>query len=88
MKKIAVIAFVLLISCTTVKACIYESHYTRIAKVTNVKNETVRVEDDRGHIWEFFGTGFKKDDEVKLTFFDNHTPTLTDDEITDAVIIK
>lgn len=55
-----------------------ESHYTRMARYVG-DNKFV---DKCGYVWEYEGD-FKKNQhyEYELVMFDNHTETITDDEI-------
>ena len=60
--------------------------YTREAKVISSFNDEV-VMDSYGHVWSFYGDGFKAKDKVKLYMDSLGTDNVTDDIITDAEII-
>ena len=62
-----------------------ETHYNRVAIVTQCKGDDVIVEDSQGNIFAFGGDGFKVGDEVVLKMYTNHTDnTIKDDEILNA----
>lgn len=61
--------------------------YTREAKVISSFNNEVVVMDSYGHVWSFYGDGFKARDKVKLHMDSLGTNNVTDDIITDAEII-
>lgn len=62
--------------------------YTREAKVISSFNDEVVVMDDYGHVWSFYGDGFKAKDKVKLYMDSLGTDNVTDDIITNAEVIK
>ena len=60
----------------------YEHHYTREAKVVEVSDDLVVVEDACGYEWEFYGDGYEVGQQVKMKMFTNYThDTIFDDEI-------
>ena len=60
----------------------YEHHYTRDAKVVEVSDDLVVVEDACGHEWEFYGDSYEVGQQVKMTMFTNYThDTIFDDKI-------
>ena len=60
----------------------YEHHYTREAKVVEVSDDLVVVEDNCGYVWEFYGNGYEVGQQVKMKMFTNYThDTIFDDEI-------
>ena len=62
-----------------------ETHYNRVATVTECKGDDVIVEDSQGNVFAFGGDGFKVGDEVVLKMYTNHTDdTIEDDEILNA----
>lgn len=63
------------------------TRYTREAKVISSFNDEVVVMDEYGHVWSFYGDGFKAKDKVKLYMDSLGTDSVTDDIITDAEII-
>lgn len=64
------------------------TRYTREAKVISSFNDEVVVMDSSGHIWNFYGGGFKAKDRVKLYMDSLGTDNVTDDIITNAEVIK
>jgi hypothetical protein len=48
----------------------------------------VTIEDTRGHLWEYETEKVSKGDNVKITFFDNHTHRIYDDEIVKIKVLK
>lgn len=61
-----------------------QTHYTRTGKIQSVVADELRIIDTTGNIWIFYGEGFRKNDNVKMTMYNNHT----DLEITDDIIEK
>lgn len=64
------------------------TRYTREAKVISSFNDEVTVMDISGHIWSFYGDGFKAGDRVKLYMDSLGTDNVTDDIITNAEVIE
>lgn len=79
----------LIVSATLTSICGFSSFtkYTREAKVISSFNNEVVVMDSYGHVWSFYGDGFKARDKVKLYMDSLGTDSVTDDIITDAEII-
>ena len=79
----------LVVSATLSSICGFGSFtkYTREAKVISSFNNEVVVMDNYGHVWSFYGDGFKAKDKVKLYMDSLGTDSVTDDIITDAEII-
>lgn len=79
----------LVVSATLISICGFDSFtkYTREAKVISSFNNDVVVMDSYGHVWSFYGDGFKARDKVKLHMDSLGTNNVTDDIITDAEII-
>jgi hypothetical protein len=79
----------LVVSATLISICGFDSFtkYTREAKVISSFNNEVVVMDSYGHVWSFYGDGFKARDKVKLHMDSLGTNNVTDDIITDAEII-
>lgn len=79
----------LVVSATLISICGFGSftRYTREAKVISSFNNEVVVMDSYGHVWSFYGDGFKARDKVKLHMDSLGTNNVTDDIITDAEII-
>ena len=63
-----------------------ECHYTQDATITALEeDDEVVFVDARGEEWSFFGEGYEVGQEVRVTFYTNHTDTeLFDDEIVDV----
>ena len=65
-----------------------ESTYNMTGKVLNQTNGIWAIEDSRGEIWEYESEALAKGEEVKITFFDNHTHRIYDDEIVKVKVLK
>ena len=51
-----------------------ECHYTQDATITALEeNDEVVFVDARGEEWSFFGEGYEVGQEVRVTFYTNHT---------------
>lgn len=62
-----------------------ETHYNRLAIVTECKNDNIITKDKQGNLFAFEGDGFKVGDEVVLEMYTNHTDNIIkDDEILNA----
>ena len=73
-----VIVFAILITIVGYVEC----HYTQDATITALEenNEVVFV-DARGEEWSFFGDGYEVGQEVKVTFYTNHTDGCIYDDV-------
>lgn len=58
-----------------------ESTYTRTVTVVNTQDNEVIVKDYQGNYWSFVGEGYKVNEQLTVVMTDNHTSTITDDEI-------
>lgn len=60
-----------------------ECHYTQDATITALEEDgEVVFVDARGEEWSFFGEGYEVGQEVKVTFYTNHTDRYVyDDEV-------
>jgi hypothetical protein len=58
-----------------------EAHYNREVVVTDVDCIEVTVEDEQGHLWSFFGSDYRVGQQLTVVMYDNHTDSITDDEI-------
>ena len=58
-----------------------EAHYTRDVVVTDVDCIEVIVEDEQGHLWSFVGSDYTVGQQLTVVMYDNHTDSITDDEI-------
>lgn len=65
-----------------------ESTYSVDGLVIDKDADEWIIEDSRGHIWSYENNFLIKGDEVKITFFDNHTDNITDDEIVKIKVSK
>ena len=64
-------------------ASFVECHYTQDATITALEEDgEVVFVDARGEEWSFFGEGYEVGQEVKVTFYTNHT----DRDIYDDVV--
>ena len=59
-----------------------ECHYTQDATITALEEDgEVVLVDARGEEWSFFGEGYEVGQEVKVTFYTNHTDEYIYDDI-------
>ena len=59
-----------------------ECHYTQDATITALEeNDEVVFVDARGEEWSFFGEGYEVGQEVKVTFYTNHTDRCIYDDV-------
>lgn len=65
-----------------------ESTYHIRGKVLNQTNGIWAIEDSRGEIWEYESKTLAKGEDVTITFFDNHTYGIYDDEIIKVKVLK
>lgn len=65
-----------------------ETTYDMVGTVWEKVDGNWLIEDSRGEIWGYHADNLHKGDEVKITFFDNHTHRIYDDEIVKVKIIK
>lgn len=65
-----------------------ETTYDLQGTVVECHANMVTVEDTRGHLWEYETEKVSKGDNVKITFFDNHTHRIYDDEIVKIKVLK
>lgn len=64
-------------------ASFVECHYTQDATITSLEEDgEVVFVDARGEEWSFFGEGYEVGQEVRVTFYTNHT----DRDIYDDVV--
>ena len=67
----------------------HETHYTRDAIVIEIEDNTIVVVDTTDNVWEFEGTNYKINDNVKMVMNTMHTDSnIYDDEIEKVTIIK
>ena len=78
-----VIAIAIVFAILVAMVSYVECHYTQDATITALEenNEVVFV-DARGEEWSFFGDGYEVGQEVRVTFYTNHT----DRDIYDDVV--
>ena len=73
-----VIVFAILITMVSYVEC----HYTQDATITALEEDgEVVFVDARGEEWSFFGEGYKVGQEVKVTFYTNHTDRCIYDDV-------
>ena len=65
-----------------------ETTYDLQGTVVECNANIATVEDTRGHLWEYETEKVSKGDNVKITFFDNHTHRIYDDEIVKIKVLK
>lgn len=59
-----------------------ECHYTQDATITALEEDgEVVFIDARGEEWSFFGDGYEVGQEVKVTFYTNHTDRYIYDDV-------
>lgn len=58
-----------------------EHNYTMDARVTKQYGDFILCEDPTGHIWAAEESGFERGQKVKISFYDNNTPTNRLDDI-------
>lgn len=59
-----------------------ECHYTQDATITALEeDDEVVFIDARGEEWSFFGEGYEVGQEVKVTFYTNHTDRYIYDDV-------
>lgn len=62
-----------------------ETHYNRLAIVTECKDDNIITKDKQDNLFAFKGDGFKVGDKVVLKMYTNHTDnTIKDDKILNA----
>lgn len=63
-------------------ASFVECHYTRKATITTIEEDgEVVFVDARGEEWSFFGEGYEVGQEVRVTFYTNHTDEFVYDDV-------
>lgn len=88
MMKKAILGLMLSVAMSSICGFGGFTKYTREAKVISSFNDEVVVMDSSGHIWSFYGDGFKARDRVKLYMDSLGTDIVTDDIIINAEVIK
>lgn len=79
LKTIAIVTvFVTLIAMVGYVEC----HYTQDATITALEeDDEVVFVDARGEEWSFFGEGYEVGQEIKVTFYTNHTDRYIYDDV-------
>ena len=73
-----VIVFAILITMVSYVEC----HYTQDATITALEeDDEVVFIDARGEEWSFFGEGYEVGQEVRVTFYTNHTDGYIYDDV-------
>lgn len=67
------------------QAYYYENHYEKVAKVKDVDDVVVTIEDTNGYEWEFIGVGFEQGMIVKARMFTNYTDNIIGDDVVENV---
>lgn len=67
------------------QALYWEHHYNKVAKVKDVDDVVVTIEDTNGYEWEFIGVGFKQGMIVKARMFTNYTDNIIGDDVIESV---
>lgn len=63
-----------------------ECHYTQDATITALEeDDEVVFVDARGEEWSFFGEGYEVGQEIKVTFYTNHTDRYIYDDVVCSV---
>lgn len=65
-----------------------ETTYDLQGTVVECNANMVTIEDARGNLWEYEIDKVSKGDNIKITFFDNHTHKMYDDEIVKVKVLK
>ena len=77
-----VIAIAIVFAILVVMVSYVECHYTQDATITALEeNGEVIFIDARGEEWSFFGEGYEVGQEVKVTFYTNHTDGCIYDDV-------
>ena len=77
-----VIAIVIVFAILVTIVGYVECHYTQDATITALEeDDEVVFIDARGEEWSFFGEGYEVGQEVKVTFYTNHTDRYIYDDI-------
>lgn len=76
------IAIVTVFATLVAMAGFVECHYTQGATITALEEDgEVVFVDARGEEWSFFGDGYEVGQEVKVTFYTNHTDRCIYDDV-------
>ena len=77
-----VIAIVTVFATLITMVSYVECHYTQDATITALEeDDEVVFVDARGEEWSFFGEGYEVGQEVKVTFYTNHTDRYIYDDV-------
>ena len=77
-----VIAIVIVFAILVAIVGYVECHYTQDATITALEeNDEVVFVDARGEEWSFFGEGYEVGQEIKVTFYTNHTDGYIYDDV-------
>ena len=59
-----------------------DTHYTMKGEVCSIFSDEITVMDKTGNLWDFSGDGYTVGENVRITFYTNHTnDTRKDDEV-------
>ncbi len=67
------------------QALYWEHHYNKVAKVKDVDDVVVTIEDTNGFEWEYIGTGFERGMIVKARMFTNYTDNIIGDDVVESL---
>lgn len=81
MKIIITVAAVVLAVLGIGRIGYHETHYTQDAQIKAVNGETITIETENGHLWDFIGEGWQTGEKIKVTFLDCGTSKIEDDQI-------
>lgn len=77
-----VIAIITVFATLLAMAGFVECHYTQDATITALEEDgEVVFVDARGEEWNFFGEGYEVGQEVRVTFYTNHTDRYIYDDV-------
>ena len=77
-----VIAIAIVFAILVAMVSYVECHYTQDATITALEeNDEVVFVDARGEEWSFFGKGYEVGQEVRVTFYTNHTDGYIYDDV-------
>ena len=80
------IAIVTVFATLLAVASFVECHYTQDATITTLEeDDEVVFVDARGEEWSFFGDGYEVGQEVRVTFYTNHTDGCIYDDVVSFV---
>ena len=77
-----VIAIVIVFATLVAMVSYVECHYTQDATITALEeDDEIVFVDARGEKWSFFGKGYEVGQEIRVTFYTNHTDGCIYDDV-------